>query len=714
MLPGVLPGVELDPFDWPDEETVRLKGGKYVRFVPRLVLAEDELEKMVSRVKRQPRVYYDTETSGLNPHKGARIVGHAIGYPSKSGDAFYAWYVPVRHRNSFRDQLPVDLVSSAIERCLAWEQGTVSGHHLKFDRAMARADGIRFRRKRHDTATQANLWDENQYSFRLKSLAADHLVKGADREEEELVDWMKADARKLRLNYRKPPKGDPLKQTYLQRFGYSRTPVKMCGIYACKDVFYTWGLEEKFLPEIEAKFSAVYEREMGVSHHLHEMEWSGLDVDADEIRNAHEKISAEVDYWLSVIRHYAGEPEFKPTAHELRRLFYEKMCLDPPKRTKEGLPSADREARDLLAQQYPEHSGLMDALSKHSKAEKIRSTYSIAFLRHVTPERKIHPSYNQIERKDEGGVPVTGRLSSQDPNIQNIAKKPIHLASCRCKKCVKSWAEKGFKLEVGEDSTLSVRRYFTVPKGMVRAYIDLSQIELRVLAWLSQDERLLYCYANDLDVHQITADEVTGGDRDIAKQVNFGNNYGMTEIGLAKRLPYYAEDPERAIADAKIYLERFFKTYSGILPFRRRLAAQMRRNGNMFISPFGRPRRIPDIGSDDRGDRTRAERMMMSSIVSGTAADMMKEIMLRSGAMLERDGHTDVTIKKSIHDEIVYDMPIKGCTKVIPKLMDCFTDWPMFEAKGVPIRASCELTTTTWEAKREITINDDGTFSWAA
>lgn len=710
----VLPGVETDRFDWPDERVFRLKGGRYVTLKYTLVHTLDELEEMREIAAPAQRLYFDTETSGLNPHQGARIVGHCVGVLVKR-DVFRAWYVPVRHWNPYREQLAPEVVAPYVQDVLDHNQGTVTGHHLKFDESMSLADGIEFGRTRHDTAVQATIYDENQERFGLKALAAVHLFPEARNEEEALVDWMKRDARSLKMNYKKAPKDDPLKPTYLQRFGYSRSPIKLCGLYGCHDVFYTWGLEQVFLPKVWEKYRRVYERDMRVSEHVQRMEWRGLDVDPDEIQNAHAAITGEVEYWLSEVRRVVGDPSFEIKDAALRELFYNRLGLEPPKFTKkDNKPSTDKEARDLLEKKYPAHAYLMKAISRHSKAEKLRSTYTIAFLRHVTPARKIHASYNQIERKAEGGVPVTGRLSSSDPNIQNVAKKPIHLHNCACDKCLAKALKEGRTLPPGSrEAVLSVRRYFTIRPGWLRAYIDLSQIELRVLAWLSQDPELLRCYQNDLDVHQMTADDVTGGDRDIAKQVNFGNNYGMTEIGLAKRLTFYAEDPDRAIEEAKVYLKKFFIKYAGIPVYKKKLANHMRRNGDMFVSPFGRPRRIPLISSDEGWERARAERMMMSSIVSGTAADLMKEIMIRCGIMLERE-HPSVEISKTIHDEIAFDMPIKGCSVVLPKLQRCFNDWPMFEDGGVPIRSSIEVTTTSWEAKREIVILDDGSFRWVA
>jgi DNA polymerase-1 len=359
---------------------------------------------------------------------------------------------------------------------------------------------------------------------------------------------------------------------------------------------------------------------------------------------------------------------------------------------------------------------LLRAVDRLAAAEKVYTTYAASWLRYVTPQYRVHSSYNQIEQRDEEGIPKTGRLGSSDPNAQNVSNKPIHLLACGCEDCRKEEPERP---PTKSKLTISIRRYYIVPKGFVRVFIDLSQIELRVLAWFSQDKRLLYCYANDLDVHQMTADEVTGGNRKVAKEVNFGNNYGMTKIGLAKRLTYYADDPDRALADAEVYLTKFFETYAGIPVFRDRLANEMRSNGCMFVNPFGRPRRIPTIASPDRQERARAERMMMSSIISGTSADLLKEIILRTRDVLKVEyGHMPYAERgrqvQTIHDENVYDLPIAGVGHVLPKLMKSYTDWPMFERGGVPIRASCELSTTTWEDKRPITIHEDGTFSWAA
>lgn len=267
------------------------------------------------------------------------------------------------------------------------------------------------------------------------------------------------------------------------------------------------------------------------------------------------------------------------------------------------------------------------------------------------------------------------------------------------------------------ENTVSIRRYFMVPRDFVRVYIDFSQIELRILAWFCQDPNLVRAYVDDLDVHQMVAEQL-GIKRKIAKQVNFGNSYGMTEVGLALRMPGYFDDPEGTQEEAKRVLERYFAQYPGILKFRADFSMQMRRNNCSFVNPFGRPRRIPEIAASgsERWLRERAERQMMSSIISGTAADLMKESMIRTRPIAQAAGGRMV---QTIHDELVYDIPRQsGWARTVIAMKRRMEDWPEFSRdahgrRGVPIKTNVALSTTTWEDKREIKVHDDDTFEWA-
>lgn len=769
MLPeqGFLPGVDVERHVWPAcPRVLQTRDGwnPYVRY--ELVQDERALGQMLDTIQRHDRdgFAYDTETTGLKPELGARICAHV--FALRTGEReLTGYYVPVRHIgaiNAEQPQLPPEVVASAVQPVFdeGPGKGDVDYFHAKFERKMARADGLELRRMGADAAIAATAYNENEPRFALKALAEKYCTAAAKGEQARLEKWMRADAKKLGLSYKKHSKKKKRElgldamttPTYLERFGYSRAPMRLAGIYGIHDGVYTWWLNRVKYRDVRYHFPELWAREHAVSDYLFEMEWHGLPVDEALIRDTHERTRAAVEHWIERLQQLAPQyidRSFEASDTDLRRLFYEQLKLTPPKFTKKDQkPSADREARQILKRQYPQYGELFHAIDQiagdvSAKGQsipglmKLHSTYAGNYLRHYSPATKtINPSYNQLERRQEGGWPVTGRLSSADPNNQNVTGATIHLWDCYCDKCVaaeiKTAEEEGRAPEKTEharsmrsmralpiENSVSVRRYFVVPEGYIRVYIDFSQIELRVLAWFCQDPNLLYAYQHGIDVHQLVADQL-GIDRKIAKQVNFGNSFGMTEIGLALRMLGYYDDPEGTREQAKKVLVAYFRQYPKILEFRRTFAAQMRRNGCMFINPFGRPRRIPDIGlmgREDKHRRERAERMMMSSIISGTAADLMKESMRRTWPIAVEAGGRMV---QTIHDELVFDLPRQsGWAGTVLRLVDRMEDWPMFsedspERRGVPIQASVELSTTTWEDKREIEILPDRTFRWAA
>lgn len=679
-------------YTWREHETLHTSIGTWsVR--NELVQSDEALDRMVEKIGRFARKAYDTETSGLNPHLGARICGHSVAVID-GPNSIHAWYLPVRHRATNAPQLRPEDVVEALRYPMGW--GRLDGHHLKFDAEMARADGLELTGPEwHDTSVMATIHDENEPSFALKKLTARYLYENARSEESVMHSWMSADARGLKIPFKKRKTtsddliGEP---TYMELYGYSRAPIELCGIYGCHDVIYVLLLGEFFAARIFPHFEEVYARDMGVSKILMGMEWTGMPVSVETIRQAERDLRRDVNTWLQKIRALSHDPSFEPSNdNDIRRLLYDSLGLEPPKFTKEKTPSVDQEALKLLAKKNPQYAELINGLVSFAKVEKLYTTYGATFLRVVDPNGYIHSSYNQIERK-EAGTPVTGRLSSQEPNAQNIFKKAI---------------------ELQDGSKVEPRRYYVVPEGRIYVYIDLSQIELRTLTWLSRDPELLRCYANDLDIHQMTADEVTAGNRDIAKQVNFGSVLGLTYIGLSKRLPYYYKDPEKAQKDAQVLLDNFYQKYRGIVEFQERMANVMRRSGNELVSAFGRPRRIDWISSEVEYQRQRAERQLMSTLISGMAADIHKEILIRCDYAL-RKIEPRGRIAQSIHDEIVFDMPIDTIHRTLPVLKRCFEYWPVFEQAGVPIKASVEVSTTTWADKRKIEVAPDGSFDLAA
>lgn len=742
-----LPGVEVEQWPWPDLQTIPTSDGWNPTLRSILVQDETSLREMVYYLKQVDTFAWDTEGSGLKPELGARICGHSFTAPD--GAQLAGWYVPIRHigaHNESENQLAPEQVSEALQP-LFKSGGEVKTFHAKYDRKMARADGIELLRPYSDVAIAATIHNENEQRFALKTLADKYCSPVAGNEEKVLETWMKKDAKTLGLSYKKHSKNyvqkigylnSLLTPTYLERFGYARTPVKLCGQYAIHDTTWTWWLDQVKYRNDRSNYSALWKREHAVSDILLDMEWYGLEANEACIRETHDRTKAGVEYWLTECRRlcptYIGE-RFAATDEELRVLLYENLKLVPPKHTQRGQkPSVDKEARKLLEKSYPEHGELLRAIGSLALVTKLHSTYSGNYLRYYSPTTlSIHPSYNQLEQRGEGGVPVTGRLSSADPNNQNVSSRPLHLADCYCSKCLADEVKEAEKEKREPKKTqeqalmrsmrglpleniVSVRRYFTVPRGYVRIYIDFSQIELRVLTWFCQDPNLLEAYRQDLDLHQMVADQL-GISRKVAKEVNFGNSYGMTEIGLALRMPGYYDDPEGTREEAKKVLKAYFQKYRGILDFRRKFAGAMRRNGCMFISPFGRPRRIEEINSPEFWIREKAERRMMSSIVSGTSADLMKESMLRTTPIAKAANGRMV---QTIHDELVFDLPRQsGWARTVLAMKTRMEDWPMFSEdrpghSGVPIKTNIAISGTTWEDKRECKVFPDGTFELAA
>jgi DNA polymerase-1 len=695
---------------WLDSESIMPRSRRTLKIKYHLIQSERALYDMRETLCDTRDIAYDSETSGLNVHLGARIIGHCLAGQTGPRE-ISTWYVPVRHILTAEPQLDPSFVAQEAIAPILQSPGRCGYHHGKFDWSQLRADGVVPTREAHDVSILATAANENEKSFALKALADKYCIAGARSEEAELTAWMRADARKLGMKFKQRAKtsgvdeldslGEP---TYLERFGYSRAPVALCGRYGCRDALYTLYLWRVKYAGVATEFDKVYQREMAVSKLLHEMEWVGLPANEELIRANHDRTGDEVRYWMGECRRVLDNSESEATDAELRTYLYETLKLECPKWTKGGQSkkkqkSVDREARELLKRMYPQHEPFLSIVGSLNDARKMHSTYAGNFLRYYSPTTgRIHPNYNQLEERDEGGVPVTGRLSSQNPNIQNIAKKPLPLR---------------------DGNAVNIREYFYVPKGYIRAYIDFSQIELCVLAWFSQDPNLLRAYQQGLDVHQITADLLRIS-RDVAKQVNFGNSYGMTEMGLSLRMPGYYDDPHGTRKEAKQVLAAFFRAYALIKKFRNTLASQMRRNNCTFTNPFGRPRRLPDINAKEEWRRERAMRQMMSSIISGTAADLMKESAIRCDAILKASLPGGMLVQ-TIHDELIFDLPLDGpWASTLAELMRAMQDWPMFSEAGpdgqlnggVPIKVSCDLTHTTWAEKRAIALNDDGTFAF--
>lgn len=701
---------------WVEREVVTPRSGRPLELVYHLVRVEPQLADMVSTCSAARDISHDTESSGLTPALGARATGHSLACQTRSASEgalaeISMWYVPVRHVLETEPQLPVELVSEAV-RAVLYSPGRCGWAHAKHDWAMLRADGVypATTRQCHDVLTLASVHNENEPDFRLKSLAEKYAFEGAREDARALSAWLREDARALGMKFehrRRDEEGELDEPSYLERFGYARSPAGLCGRYACRDVLYTLYLWLVAFADIPARYPQVYARDMALARELHEMEWGGLPLDEPLVRQTYEQTGLEINYWLDKVREFAGMPDFGATDDELRELLFTTKGLVAQKWTgggqgKRRQASIDREARELLRHKYPEVAPLLTALGKLSDARKYHGTYGAGILKYYSHATgRIYPAYNALERR-ERGAPRTGRLSSEKPNAQNISR------------AAKIGQERGEPFEVAP------MRYFLVPEGCVRLYADFVQIELKKLAWFCQDPNLLSAYppeGPDRDVHQITSDLLSVERNPTAKQVNFLTIYGGTEVALSQRLgERYYKDPEGTRAYAADVIERFHQQYPAIRAFERAFAARARKNNCAFVNPFGRPRRIPDLVSPEGWRRAAAQRQMMSSIVSGTAADLMKESMLRCGGYL-RERSPRSGLVQSIHDELVFDLERARWRELTSDIRALMQDWPMFSAagpggygQGVGIRVSCKVVGPggRWPDKRELLFDAHG------
>jgi DNA polymerase I-like protein with 3'-5' exonuclease and polymerase domains len=657
----------LDTYDFQAEQLVKLRGGRELRLVCSLVQDEAALAEMVGVLEGVGDVSYDSETTGLRPALGARIVGHALSVLTPSGVA--AWYVPVRH------------------------MGPDSAREPQVDPAVA-ADAVREVLAGPGRCVPlAVAHDENRKSYRLKDLATEHVCQGAARSESAVNSWLQKDAQSLGLVLKRKDSayadGTLPPPTYLERFGFGRVPIRLAATYACRDAFYALYLALSTFRDVAARWPEVVRREHAVARRLMEVERAGLPIDSAGVRADHERLSKHAATLLAKLRELSGVADFSATDNEVRAVLYSKWKLKALRRTEADLPSVDKVARKLLAEKYPERAEFLTALDDYAELVTVLRTFSASILRYASPETgRVYPSYNQIEkeRSSSSGVPKTGRLSSSEPNAQNIKTKPIELP----------------------DGPVTLREHFVVDEGYVHAYCDWNQVELRMLTWFSRDPALLDVYATGKDIHGEVSKRLKI-ERRPAKEYSFGIIYGATEYAISERLPGYYEGPEGTRERAKREIARYHEEFPGILRFRREFANRAVHNDCSFVNPFGRPRRIPALAADEDWRRDAAQRRMMSSIISGTCADLMKESLLRCCAIL--DEFEGSSVVQLIHDEFVFRLPMRdGWVRILRRCVDAMEDWPQFAP--VPIKASVELSMTSWKDKEEIEFVGEDSFRW--
>lgn len=561
-----------------------------------LVSRMADLQDFFSRVGHT--LCLDIETDGLDPYCN-KIVGVSF-----AADIRHAVYVPLRHAYlglSPEEQIEPEAFFAFLKENLPGRK--IVGHNLKFDLAFLDNAGVSAGNNLFDTMIAAYVVDPTR-SNALKKLGKD------------LLNFEVTEFRDVAGNG-----------------SFASVDLATARDYACQDVLLTMHLYPMLKRELEdRKLHKLFdELEMPLLPILQGMEKIGIGLNAPYLQNLTREISDRLVELEASIHGHAGRIFNVNSTQQLQEVLFKDLKLEPPKKTKTGF-STDSEVLRLLAPQHPIGADLLE----YRELAKLKSTYAESLSSLISPiTGLIHASFNQT-------VTATGRLSSSNPNMQNIPIKT-------------EWGRK-------------IRRSFLPPRpGEIFVSLDYSQIELRLLAHFSQDPGLVEAYKIGTDIHAVSAsrifhkpvENVTSSERTVGKTVNFGILYGISAHGLA-------EDLAISRPQAKEYIDSFYNSFSQVTGFFDQVVEQARQSGEVETL-LGRVRHLPDINSTKFQTRSGAERMAKNTRLQGSAADLVKKAMIDTARVLCEHGFTSRLILQ-IHDELVFSVPEAELQRVIPLL----------------------------------------------
>jgi DNA polymerase-1 len=534
----------------------------------------------------------DTETTSLDPMR-AEIVG--ISFAVEAG---HAAYVPVAHAYAGAPaQLARDDVLAALKPLLEDANRGKVGQHLKYDMNVLSTYGIAVRGVRYDTMLESYVFNSSGNRHDMDTSAKKYL--GYDTIAYEQVTGKGA-----------------------KQIPFAQVDVQRAAEYAAEDADVTLRLHAALWPKLQAepKLQSVFEQiEMPLVPVLARMEQTGVLIDVDKLKTQSGELGRRMLELQQRAFGLAGRHFSLDSPKQLQQLLYDELKLPVAFKTPSGQPSTNEEALEALADQHELPRLVLD----YRSLAKLRSTYTDKLAEHINPRTgRVHTSYHQA-------VAATGRLSSNDPNLQNI---PIR-------------TEEGRR----------IRQAFIAPPGYKILAADYSQIELRIMAHLSGDPGLLAAFHGNQDVHRATAAEVFGvppeqidaNQRRAAKAINFGLMYGMSAFGLARQLGI-----DRGEAGG--YMKRYFERYPGVQAFMNATREQAHRDGYVETL-FGRRLYLYEINSRNQGLRAGAERAAINAPMQGTAADIIKRAMIAVDAWLQTLGDSARMIMQ-VHDELVFEV----------------------------------------------------------
>ena len=569
------------------------------------ILDQETFNAWLEKLKAAEVFAFDTETDSLD-YMVANLVG--LSFATEEG---VAAYVPVAH--DYLDapqQLERDWVLAQLKPILEDEDQAKVGQNLKYDASVLARYGIEMKGIKHDTMLASYVYNSVGGKHDMDSLA-------------------------LRFLQHSCISFEQIAGKGKKQLTFNQIELDEAAPYAAEDADVTLRLHNRLIASIENddKLKAIYEDiEMPLVPVLSRIERTGVMIDDMKLAAQSQEIAQRLDE-LEQKAYEVAEQEFNMNSpKQLQAILFEKMGLPVVKKTPSGTPSTNEEVLQELALDYP----LPKLILEYRGLAKLKSTYTDKLPKMINPETgRVHTSYHQA-------VTATGRLSSTDPNLQNI---PIR-------------NEEGRR----------IRQAFIAPHGYKIMAVDYSQIELRIMAHLSGDKALLEAFQQGKDIHAATAaeimgttiDQVSSEQRRRAKAVNFGLIYGMSAFGLAKQLGI----PR---GEAQEYMDRYFERYPGVMQYMEDTRSTAAEQGYVETI-FGRRLHLPEIKSRNGMRRKAAERAAINAPMQGTAADIIKKAMLLVDEWIQKEGDGRVKLLMQVHDELVFEVQESSLAEIESKV----------------------------------------------
>ncbi|MBW4935523.1 DNA polymerase I [Marinobacter sp. F4206] len=565
------------------------------------VTDQGELDAWLKRLKNSDLFAFDTETTSLR-YSDAEVVG--VSFAVEPGEAAY---VPLAHDYmGAPEQLDRDAVLNQLKPLLEDPQQAKVGQNLKYDKNVLANHGINLEGIAEDTMLESYVLNSVVTRHDMDSLARQYL-------DEATITF------------------ESIAGKGAKQLTFNQIELEKAGPYAAEDADITLRLHQTLKPLLEktGKLASVYrEIDLPLVPVLSRMEQRGTLINASTLRRHSQELAERMAELEQEAHEVAGETFNLGSPKQLQAIFYDKMGLPVIKKTPKGAPST---AEPVLQELAHEHE-LPRLILEHRSLSKLKSTYTDTLPELISHRTgRVHTSYHQA-------VTATGRLSSSEPNLQNI---PIR-------------SEQGRR----------IRQAFIAPDGYKLVAADYSQIELRIMAHLSGDEGLLTAFEKGEDIHKATAaevfgvpvEEVSGDQRRSAKAINFGLIYGMSAFGLSRQL-----DVERKVAQE--YIDRYFERYPGVLKYMDNIRKQAHEDG--FVETlFGRRLYLPEINARNKQMQQAAERTAINAPMQGTAADIIKRAMIEVENWLVRDHADDARMTMQVHDELILEVRAAALDKV--------------------------------------------------